>query len=170
MSRKLTIEQEEEIRVLYRTGDYTMDALAAKFDTSKSSISRTVNRAKIDPPKIKMAPPPKEDPSPQVSTLDFTYDPIQFRIQKFQEIALSILNVENRGNNPATLHKLQIELHDQITEKIREQNGGADIENEEELLLVIQQAVIGLPPLLKDRLIETLSEDYGNVVPLEKKG
>ena len=167
MSKKLTIEEKEEIRVLYRTGEWSMGKLGEKFGCSKMTIKRT-----IDATQIKIAPPPKEEPPPEPSprVMPFTYDPIQFRIQKFQEISLSIDNMEQRGTNPAQLHKLQIDLHDQITERIREQNGGANIENEEELLLVIQQAVIGLPPILREQLLETLSDDYSNIIPLEGEG
>ena len=167
MSKKLTIEEKEEIRVLYRTGEWSMGKLGEKFGCSKMTIKRT-----IDATQIKIAPPPKEEPSPEPSSrvMPFTYDPIQFRIQKFQEISLSIDNMEQRGTNPAQLHKLQIDLHDQITERIREQNGGANIENEEELLLVIQQAVIGLPPILREQLLETLSDDYSNIIPMEGEG
>jgi len=169
MSKKLTIEEIEEIRVLYRTGEWSYSELGEKFGCSKVTIMRKV---KGDPPQVKIAPPPKEEPPPEPSprVMPFTYDPIQFRIQKFQEISLSIDNMEQRGTNPAQLHKLQIELHDQITDRIREQNGGANIENEEELLLVIQQAVIGLPPILREQLLETLSDDYSNIIPLEGEG
>jgi transposase-like protein len=111
MSKRLTTEEKEEIRVLYRSGEWSMDKLAKKFGCGKSTIKRT-----IDAPKIKIAPPPKEEPPPEPSSrvMPFTYDPIQFRIQKFQEISLSIDNMEQRGTNPAQLHKLQIDLHERM--------------------------------------------------------
>jgi hypothetical protein len=35
---------------------------------------------------------------------------------------------------------------------------------------VIQQAVIGLPPILREQLLETLSDDYSNIIPMEGEG
>ena len=165
MSRKLTIQEKEEIRVLYRMGGTSYDKLAIQFGTSKSTVKRT-----IEAKKLKMAPPPKQEPEQEQSllrTLDFLSDPIQFRLRKFHEVSMSIDLVESRGNNPVQLHRLQMEIHDQITDKIREQNGGADIDNEDELLLMIQQAVMGMPPKMKEKLMGTLTEDYSNVIPME---
>tara|TARA_R110000751_G_scaffold209341_1_gene313201 strand:+ start:98 stop:607 length:510 start_codon:yes stop_codon:yes gene_type:complete len=168
LSKKLTIQEKEEIRVLYRIGDgWSYDKLAIKFDCSKSTIKRIIKAVEI-----KIAPTQKaqkEEPQNQelLRSMDFLTDPIQFRIRKFHEISMSIDLVESRGNNPVQLHRLQLDIHDQITEKVREQNGGADIDNEDELLLMIQQAVFGMPPNMKEKLLETLSDDYSNVIPME---
>jgi len=162
MSRRLSPQAKEECRVLYRSGDYSYRDLAEKFDVSKTTIMRTIKAESI-----KFAPPPpkiSEDIEPRV--MSFTSDPIQFRIQKFHEVSCSIDLVETRGNNAVQLHKLQIELHDQIADRIREQNGGSDIDDEAELLLMIQQAVIGMPPRMKEKLLETLSDDYSNIVQI----
>ena len=167
--RKLTIEEKEEIRVLYRTGEWSYDKLAVRFETSKSTIKRTVKAEQI-----RIAPPPKKTievkppQQPNLPELPFISDPIEFRIKKMADIELSIGNMDIRGANTASMHKLQIEIHDQITQ-MRKDLIGVEVADEEELFRIIEQAVIGLPPYLKERLGGLVNGDFDNVVTIGSK-
>lgn len=169
--KKLSPQEEEEIRVLYRMGGWSYDKLAVKFGSSKSTIKRVIKRGtppKKAPIQIVREEPQRETTSPLETLESFTADPILFRIQKLQEITMDTQALAVRGVNPAALYKLQIELHDQITQMRREAGELQGEENEEQLLMMVEQAVMSMSPIQRESILSLLGDEFDNVVGMKK--
>lgn len=170
MARKsiLTYEQEVQIRLLYGQGGHSLRSLAELFKVSKSKIDSVLKSKDSVPnrPQIQIVQPIREEPSPVQALQDFTSDPVLFRIQKLTQIEMDIGNLSSRGTNPASLYKLQIEIHDQIT-ALRKAAGEITEENEEQLTMMLEQAFIQLSPIQKEQIKGLFGLDLSNVVGLE---
>lgn len=172
MPKKLTNDEKQKIRRLHSEG-YSYRKIAAQFGTSQTSIMRIVkNDIKVakNPP-LPPLPEPTPPPRPNVTELTFIADPIQFRIQKLTEIFLDLDACRDaRSMGPLTgLHKLQLDLHDQIT-ALKKAAGEIDDDlNPQEMILQFEQAFLSLPPLVKDQLIDLFTADTSNVVSIGEK-
>jgi len=163
----LTYEQEVQIRLLYAQGGHSYRSLAKAFGVSKSKIDAVIKNPEPKPQTIEIVRAPEpERPSPLESLQDFTADPILFRIQKLTQIEMDIGNLSARGTNPASLYKIQIDLHDQITEMRRAAGDIQGEEDEQQLLMMIEQAVIAMSPVQREGILRLLGE-YDNVVGIK---
>ena len=171
MGKKLTTEEKQQIRRLYSEG-YTYRDLAKQYGCSHPTIMRVVkNDIKIVKGPDPLPPPPPPPPRPNVTELAFISDPIQFRIQKLTEIFMDLDACRDaRSMGPLTgLHKLQIDLHDQIT-ALKKAAGEIDDDlNPQEMILQFEQAFLSLPPLVKDQLIDLFVADTSNIVSIREK-
>ena len=67
------------------------------------------------------------------------------------------------------LHKLQLELHDQIT-ALKKAAGEIDEDlNPDEMIIQFEQAFLSLPPLVKDQLIDLFTAETSNIVSIGEK-
>ena len=66
------------------------------------------------------------------------------------------------------LHRLHLQVHDELTQMKKEQDELDEITNPEELLHTIAVAAAGLPPLLKQKLQSLIDNDFTNVIPLKR--
>ena len=169
-SKKLTYEQKVQIRLLYKQGGYSLRELGKKFNVSKSLIDMVVkNDPADDRPQIQIV---KSDPPRiHVDELNYISDPILFRIQKLKEIFLDLDACRDaRSMGPLTgLHKLQLDLHDQIT-ALKKAAGEIDEDlNPDEMIIQFEQAFLSLPPLVKDQLIDLFTAETSNVVSIGEK-
>ena len=162
----LTFEQECQIRLLYAQGGHSLRSLAKDFGVSKSKID-SVLKSPPPQPKVQIVQPPPPSPQSPVQALEgFTSDPIIFRIQKLTQIEMDIGNLSHRGTNPASLYKLQIDIHDQITELRRAAGEIQGEESEEQLLLMMEQAILSMSPIQRESILRLLGE-YDNVVGIK---
>ena len=167
---KLTLRDQEEIRTLYRMDKkaWSYSKLAQKYDVTKTTIMRVIKDAAKKPPiQIVREEPRREIPSPVQTLEDFTSDPILFRIQKLQEITIDTNSLATRGVNPAALYKLQIELHDQITQMRREAGELQGEENEQQLLMMVEQAIMSMSPIQRESILSLMGNEFDNVVGIK---
>ena len=101
---------------------------------------------------------------------DFIVDPIDFRKSKLIEINGDIMSTRMRGSVQVlpALHRLHLQVHDELTQMKKEQDELDEITNPEELLHTIAVAAAGLPPLLKQKLQSLIDNDFTNVIPLKR--
>ena len=171
MPKKLTNDERQEIKRLHSEG-YSYRDLAKRFGSSPPTIMRIVKNDM----KIIKGPPPLPDPDPLpprpiVTELHYISDPILFRIQKLKEIFLDLDACRDaRSMGPLTgLHKLQLDLHDQIT-ALKKAAGEIDEDlNPDEMIIQFEQAFLSLPPLVKDQLIDLFTAETSNVVSIGEK-
>jgi hypothetical protein len=169
---KLTPEQKIKIRTLYETGNYSERKLVEMFNSSKGTIGRII---KGPAPKMRLAPNPQIDysqqPIPQtdLSVIEFPTDPLSFRENKFKEISvdLEICRSTSVMGSIGSLHKLQIDIHDQWVALNAKIHGMEQDINEDDLLMMIEQAFIGMPPSMREKLFDSLANLHGsNIVPI----
>jgi hypothetical protein len=85
-------------------------------------------------------------------------DPLRFRQAKLVEIAADIQATRDRGSQHALpqFHRLHVQIHDEWVQMKTDAEELDGVTNPDELLQTIAMAVKGLPPILKDRLIDML--------------
>ena len=122
-------------------------------------------------PEIKesIAPPPPapaEQPAAQAPSQS-PDDPIHFRHAKLAELEQDIMQTRQRGQMQVlpTLHRLHINLHDEIRQMRAEAEDSNDM-SPDELLNSIVAAVHSLPPLLRHQLDQQL--EAHNIVQFKK--
>ena len=166
--KSLTFDQQIQIKMLYQLGGHSLRSLALEFGVSKDTISNALKSSNTPPQqRIEIVQP--TTPAPQKSPLDvlsFEPNPIRFRVIKITQIEMDIENLSARGTNPATLYKLQIELHDQVTAMRKALGEIQGEESEEQLLMMLEQAVISLSPIQRESLLGLLGDDIDNVIPI----
>ena len=157
-----------EIKRLYDTGEYSYRSLGEKFGVSYSTIQRIVKDLNTK----KTARGVIEDDSEKTNSRgnDFIVDPIDFRKSKLIEINGDIMSTRMRGSVQVlpALHRLHLQVHDELTQMKKEQDELDEITNPEELLHTIAVAAAGLPPLLKQKLQSLIDNDFTNVIPLKR--
>jgi transposase-like protein len=153
----LSEDERREIKRLYAEGGHTYKSLAEQYGVHKSTISRIINKQnkKLESTQTAAAKPStviESDPGVIV-------DPLEFREQKLAEIARDIHSTRERGSLHALpqFHRLHVAIHDEWTAMRKESEELDGVTNPDELLSTIAMAVKGLPPVLKDRLIDMLS-------------
>jgi len=161
-----------DIQALYAEGGHTYQSLADKYGVHKSTISRIVNGQNK---KLQGRGQTHDTPAPAQTVVSSSTgdesDPLLFRQAKLIEIAADIQATRDRGSHHALpqFHRLHVQIHDEWTQMRREADELDGVTNPDELLHTIAMAVRGLPPLLKDRLIDMLGE-YDNVLHLHTGG
>jgi hypothetical protein len=170
----LSPNERSEVLNLYRTGNYSYRQLGEKFGCSHTTIKRIVNEDN----KINIPPEQRDSsggivPSSNVEQTNGTSiidDPLQFRRAKLVEIAGDIISTRLRGSVQVLpqLHRLHIQTHDEITAMRRELEEMDGMTDPDEIFQTIAIAVNGLPPILKEKLIDVLSVDYSNVIPFKQ--
>ena len=149
-----------EIKRLYAEGGHTYKSLADQYGVHKSTISRIINKQNKKLESTQQTPGQNTQPSTVIeSESDVIVDPLEFREQKLAEIARDIHSTRERGSLHALpqFHRLHVAIHDEWTAMRRESEELDGVTNPDELLSTIAMAVKGLPPVLKDRLIDMLS-------------
>lgn len=170
----LSPNERSEVLNLYATGNYSYRQLADRFGCSHTTIKRIVNQEN----KINIPPEQQQStgaivPSAGVEQQDgtsFIEDPLQFRRSKLIEIAGDIISTRLRGSVQVLpqLHRLHIQTHDELTSMRRELEEMEGMTDPDEIFQTISIAVNGLPPILKEKLIDILSDDYSNVIPFKQ--
>lgn len=158
--KKLSNQEKEEIRVLYRRGGISYDKLADDYGTSKSTVKRiikadregTTHKAEVLPPRTQKV---------QVISTDQP-EPIDFLLQKLNSLQVSIDQSNEMGvmGALAGLHKLHKETYNEYQAELKKQQGTKSIENPEELVEVFMRNYQMLPVYLKD-IIKTRIEEEG---------
>ena len=142
---------------------WTAAQLAQKTGYSKKTIYLTLKQFKTQPP-----PPP----TPPITTTPTAVplDPLQFRLEKIASIREDMQSVRARGSVHVLppLHRLEIDLHDQVV-AIRDKQADMKTMDNEELLQTIVTTISQLPPLLRHRLEDSLTAiQTGAVLPFKK--
>ena len=161
-----TLSEDERLQIkrLYSEGEHTYKSLADKYGVHKSTISRIINGQNK-----KLEGRPDSDAAAEQSTVihsDVIVDPLEFRQAKLAEIARDINSTRERGSLHALpqFHRLHVTIHDEWTQMRRDAEDLNGVTNPDELLATIAMAVKGLPPVLKDRLVQMLDGDYTDVI------
>ena len=158
---KLTPKQREEIIRLRFEEHMTLKEIAEKFGVTTQNISYYIRLHKD-----KVA---REAKKPKPKTLEQTLDPIQFRIEKLQEVALDIQIARDEKviHSLPTYHKLHISIHNELREMV---SASKDIQSldSENLKREIIDTIANLPPILRTQIIRELEEsNLPNVVRLK---
>ena len=158
---KLTPKQREEIIVLRFQEKWGLREIAEKFGVTTQNISYYVKQYRDRKAKEAKTPKPK--------TLVQELDPIQFRIDKLNEVAMdiSIAREEKVIHSLPTYHKLHIQIHNELREMV---TASKDIQNldSESLKREIVETISGLPPILRTQIINELEElSAPNVIRLK---
>jgi transposase-like protein len=158
---KLTPKQREQIIVLRFEEKWGLREIAEKFGVTTQNISYYVKQYRDRKAKEAKAPKPK--------TLVQELDPIQFRIDKLNEVAMdiSIAREEKVIHSLPTYHKLHIQIHNELREMV---TASKDIQNldSESLKREIVETISGLPPILRTQIINELEElSAPNVIRLK---
>jgi len=147
-----------DIQGLYAAGGHTYQTLADKYGVHKSTISRIVNGQNK-----KLNRKQTHDTSTAADTVvsssaGVESDPLRFRQAKLVEIAADIQATRDRGSQHALpqFHRLHVQIHDEWVQMKTDAEELDGVTNPDELLQTIAMAVKGLPPILKDRLIDML--------------
>lgn len=167
-----TLSEDERLQIkrLYSEGGYTYQSLADKYSVHKSTISRIINGQNK-----KLESRPDSEPAAAPSTViqsDVIVDPLSFRQAKLAEIARDINSTRERGSLHAlpAFHRLHVTIHDEWTQMRQDAEDLNGVTNPDELLATIAMAVKGLPPVLKDRLVQMLDGDYSDVIQFPAGG
>lgn len=168
----LSDKERAEIIEQYKSGEYTYKELADKYKINKSTVGRICKGQKKFKKSVKDSPAPepktKPAPSPGLPVQRIDDDPIAFRACKLVEISDDIQATRDRGSfhSLPQFHRLHLQVHDEYIQMKREVEELDGLTDPNEVLHQIAIAVSGLPPLLKDRLMDILEGDYSNVIPL----
>jgi transposase-like protein len=156
-----TLSEDERLQIqrLYAEGGHTYQSLASEYGVHKSTISRIVNGQNK---KLKRAEQTQTTSAPAQTVIDsdagVEHDPLLFRQAKLAEIAADIQATRDRGSQHALpqFHRLHLQVHDEWVQMKRDAEELDGVTNPDELLQTIAMTVKGLPPILKDRLIDML--------------
>lgn len=176
----LSPTERNRIATLYNEGGETYRSLAKQFGVSYSTVYRIIKELNVkesskgiiegceSPPTEPTEPPPSTEP-PTEPPKEYIEDPIAFRRSKLCEIAGDIMSTRLRGSVQVlpSLHRLHLQVHDELTQMKEEREELDSVMNPEELLHTIAIAAAGLPPILKDKLQELITNDFTNVIPFQ---
>lgn len=164
----LSEDERLQIKTLYAEGEHTYASLAERFGVHKSTISRIINgqNKKLESRPDSSAAAETEQSTVIESQSDVIVDPLAFRQAKLAEIARDINSTRERGSLHAlpAFHRLHVTIHDEWTQMRRDAEDLNGVTNPDDLLATIAMAVKGLPPVLKDRLVQMLDGDYSDVI------
>lgn len=158
-----------DIQALYADGGHTYQSLAEQYGVHKSTISRIVNGQNKKLERRDPVAAPAAAQTVITSEVGVESDPLLFRQAKLAEIASDIQATRDRGSHHALpqFHRLHVQIHDEWTQMRADAAELDGVTNPDELLHTIAMAVRGLPPVLKDRLIDMLDQ---NVLHLHTGG
>jgi len=168
----LTDTERAEIIQKYKTGDHTYQSLAEEYKINKSTVGRICKgQKKFSPEKAEETSPPAPSPAPSpLMTAAINDDPILFRAHKLVEISDDIQETRERGSfhSLPQFHRLHLQVHDEYISMKREAEELEGLTDPNEVLHQIAIAVAGLPPILKDRLMDIIEGDYSsNIIPFK---
>lgn len=171
---RLTADQRGEIQQKYESGDVTYQDLADQYDVHKSTIARILKRQNPAPTSTPLHNEINTPPQP-ISTNDdgeVEVDPVLFRQFKLWEISQDIQATRDRGSLHALpqFHRLHLQVHDEWVQLKADREEFDGMTDPNEILHQISIAVQGLPPILKDRLVDMLTGEFSNVIPLKFGG
>jgi transposase-like protein len=150
-----TLSEAERLSILqkYRAGGQTYQQLADEYGVHKSTISRIVKGQNKKLQRVEAAQTVVE------SNAGVEHDPLLFRQAKLIEIAQDIQATRDRGSQHALpqFHRLHLQVHDEWVQMKRDAEELDGVTNPDDLLRTIAMTVNGLPPILKDKLIDMLS-------------
>ncbi len=153
-----TLSEGERLAILekYRAGGHTYQSLASEYGVHKSTISRIVNGQNK---KLQRAETTAPEQTVVESHAGVEHDPLLFRQAKLIEIAQDIQATRDRGSQHALpqFHRLHQQVHDEWMQMKRDAEELDGVTNPDDLLRTIAMTVNGLPPILKDKLIDMLS-------------
>lgn len=169
--------ERNRIATLYNEGGHTYRSLADEFGCSYSTIYRIIKALNVKESTKGIIEKTVEnvleknvravvkDEIPN----EYIEDPIAFRRAKLCEIAGDIMSTRMRGSVQVlpSLHRLHLSVHDELTSMKEERDELDSIMNPDELLHTIAIAAAGLPPILKDKLQELITNDFTNVIPFQ---
>ena len=156
-----TLSEGERLAILekYQAGGHTYQQLADEYGVHKSTISRIVNgqNKKLQSKQTHDTSTPSQ--TVVESHAGVEHDPVLFRQAKLVEIAQDIQATRDRGSQHALpqFHRLHLQVHDEYMQMKRDAEELDGVTNPDELLHTIAMTVNGLPPILKDKLIDMLS-------------
>ena len=172
----LTDKERAEIIDKYRSGEYSYQTLADEYQIHKTTIGRICKGQKkfdpnLIPDVIEEAKPSLPVGSP-ILNMALDDDPIIFRRNKLVEISDDIQATRDRGSfhSLPQFHRLHLQVHDEYIQMKRENEELEGLTDPNEVLHQIAIAVAGLPPLLKDKLMDIIEGDYSNVIPFKEAG
>ena len=158
---KLTpAEREEIIRLRFQDG-LMLREIAERFGVTTQNISYYIRQHKDKAAREAKKPKPK--------TLEQTLDPIQFRINKLNEVAMDIqiAREEKVIHSLPTYHKLHISIHNELREMVSASKE-IDSLDSDNLKREIIDTIANLPPILRTQIIRELEEsNLPNVVRLK---
>lgn len=153
-----TLSEGERLAILekYRAGGHTYQQLADEYGVHKSTISRIVKGQNKKLQRAEAAAPAQ---TVVESHAGVEHDPLLFRQAKLLEIAQDIQATRDRGSQHALpqFHRLHLQVHDEWIQMKRDAEELDGVTNPDDLLRTIAMTVNGLPPILKDKLIDMLS-------------
>lgn len=157
-----TLSEGERLAILekYRAGGQTYQQLADEYGVHKSTISRIVKGQNKKLQRVEQTQTTSTPVQTVVqSHLGVEHDPLLFRQAKLLEIAQDIQATRDRGSQHALpqFHRLHLQVHDEWVQMKRDAEELDGVTNPDDLLRTIAMTVNGLPPILKDKLIDMLS-------------
>ena len=158
----------DDIAKMYALSDAGRSGLQISklLNIPKSTVYRHLKKRapRVDnvAPKPVVEPMPRPAPmsTPKVQDAQPVKSPLDMRLQKLVEVQTDIVAARARNSVHVlpTLHRLEIELHDQIIALQKEQaEAGAGL-NADECIATIVSAAVQLPPLLRHRLYDELAK------------
>lgn len=172
----LTEKERAEIIEKYKNGDCTYQDLANEYQVHKTTIGRICKGQKKFDPNRAQEIIEEAKPSPKIGTpvlnMALDDDPILFRRNKLVEISDDIQETRERGSfhSLPQFHRLHLQVHDEYIQMKRESEELEGLTDPNEVLHQIAIAVAGLPPLLKDKLMDIIEGDYSNIIPFKGAG
>ena len=152
--------ERRDIQSLYAQGGHTYQSLAEQYGVHKSTISRIVNGQNKKLERRDQVDAAAATQTVITSEAGVESDPLLFRQAKLAEIASDIQATRDRGSHHALpqFHRLHVQIHDEWSQMRADAAELDGVTNPDELIHTIAMAVRGLPPVLKDRLIDMLDQ------------
>ena len=171
----------------YKTGDHTVRSLADKYGCSKSTISnivkgeqptlpvappdpvevkQTIKRAKKKKPTPLPPSPPDKDlpPLPEPAAVPppkpICLDPVDFREQKLEEIAMDLQTSRASGRTSIIpqLHRLHLQIYDEVQQLRAEQDGVEDGMDTAAYISTIVNSISKFPPMVQQAIQDQLDD------------
>ena len=166
---KHKLEQQRQVHALRDRG-LSWRAIEAETGIAQSTCRNLYKKPLPEAPPEKPADVPAtktKQPSMAEVASSSPADPINFRHAKLAELEQDIMQTRQRGQMQVlpTLHRLHINLHDEIRQMRAEAEDSNDM-SPDELLNSIVAAVHSLPPLLRHQLDQQL--EAHNIVQFKK--
>jgi transposase-like protein len=174
---KLSPARRIEVWREYNKGGCSVRSLAAKYGCSKSTISNiikgeepTLPVAPPDPPAVKeslkkakkkkVEPPAPPAPPAPLPSKPLCYDPLEFREQKLEEIAIDIQTSRLSGRTSIIpqLHRLHLSIHDEVVQLQEAREGTEEGLDHAALVATIVGTVSKLPPMTRQEIHEKLED------------
>ena len=158
----------EDIAKMYALADAGRSGLQISklLNIPKSTVYRHLKKRPKPPdnvkPKQEVEPMPRPEPmpTPKAKQIEQVKTPLDMRLHKLAEVQTDIVAARARNSVHVlpTLHRLEMELHDQIIALQKEQAEAGNGLNADECIATIVAAAVQLPPLLRHRLYDELAK------------